>query len=170
MNKNLFSILIFTVAMATNSFGQILKVEVDGEARFTSFQNYTLEAGNDFPSSIESESEVQISMVYNNLLDIRNNPNQKWRLTIQKSDLTWNPALNLEARRTGNGYKRNSSGNPTITDGMTWQVVTNNPVYFFRGRDEIIYIPIKLKVNGYSLTMGASDFETSIVLTVYDDW
>ena len=170
MNKIIFSILIFTIALSTPSIGQILKVEVEGEARFTNFQNYTIEAGNDFPSSIESESEVHISMGYNNLLNTGNNPNQKWRLTIQKSDLTWNPGLNLEARRTGNGFKRKGAGNPNITDGMTYQAVTNNPVYFFRGRDEIQYIPIQLKVNGFSLLMGASDFETSIVLTVYDDW
>lgn len=170
MNKIIFSILIFTIALSTPGIGQILKVEVEGEARFTNFQNYTIEAGNDFPSSIESESEVHISMVYNNLLNTGNNPNQKWRLTIQKSDLTWNSGLNLEARRTGNGFKRKGAGNPNIIDGMTYQAVTNNPVYFFRGRDEILYIPIQLKVNGFSLVMGASDFETSIVLTVYDDW
>jgi hypothetical protein len=31
-------------------------------------------------------------------------------------------------------------------------------------------IPVALQLHGFSVTMGARDFETSLVFTVYDDW
>ena len=76
----------------------------------------------------------------------------------------------LEAARTGSGYNPDNNGNPNISDGESFQTITNNPTYFFRGKDQIAYIPFNLRLSGVSVTMGAQNYETNVVLTVYDDW
>ncbi len=84
--------------------------------------------------------------------------------------MNWHDQINLEVRRTGTGTRINNPGNPNIRDGENFQQVSNIPVYFFRGMGEIIQIPLSLKISGFSVTMGAHDFETGFVFTVYDDW
>lgn len=149
--------------------GQSLIIEVNGDANFTNMLAPITEAGNDFPSSLESESSVFVSVLQNNQLDKKKNQNQKWRVFIHKMDMTWNSNLILEARRTGNGSRPNNPGNPNISNGENFQQVTDISSYFFEGRSEIIQIPLALKLAGFSVTMGARDYETNIVLTVYDD-
>lgn len=150
--------------------GQQLVVQMEGDVYFNENLPAISEAGTDYSNSLETQSTLNISVLYEDQLNKKNNPNEKWRIFLHKQDMEWNRDLVLEARRTGRGSRLNHPGNPNINDGENFQQVTNNPVYFFRGRGEIVQIPLGLRLNGFSLTMGAGDFETSIVFTVYDDW
>jgi hypothetical protein len=150
--------------------GQQLVVQMEGDVYFNENLPAISEAGTDYSVSLETQSTVNISVLYDDQLNKKNNPNEKWRVFLHKQDMEWNNNLVLEARRTGRGSRFNHPGNPNINDGENFQQVTNNPVYFFRGRGEIVQIPLALRLNGFSVTMGAGDFETSIVFTVYDEW
>lgn len=164
--KKIAGIFIF-LFLAVSSYCQMV-IEVNGSVTFNSPSYIITEAGNDFPSSINNESSVYVSIVYSNFWDKYFNPNKKWKVDIQKSDLIWNQDLKLEAMRTGDGYRSNY-GKSSISDGTTYQTVTNTSNLFFKGRNEITYIPLNFKLSGVSITMGAQDFETNIILTVYDD-
>lgn len=168
MKVTLYFLLFFTLPLLAKA--QDLMIQTEGDANFSHNLTPISEAGLDYPSSLEAESSILISVIYNNLLDKKNNPNDKWRVHLHKIDMEWNPELSLEARRTGRGFKPNNPGNPNISDGDNFQPVTNIPAYFFRGRGEIVQIPVSLQLRGFSVTMGARDFETSLIFTVYDDW
>ncbi len=150
--------------------GQQLSVQIEGDVYFDENLLNIYEAGNNYPSSLEAQSSAQVSVLYEDQLNRMKNPNEKWRVFIHKQDMEWNDGLVMEARRTGRGYRYNRPGSPNINDGENFQHVTNIPVYFFRGMGEIVQIPLALKLSGFSVTMGARDFETSLVFTVYDDW
>ena len=167
--------LLLLTAILTTTFicGQDLRVEVSGNASFDNSQYVVTEAGEDFPSSIESETSLFVSVRYSaGFLGYLFYPDKRWRIFIHKSDLNWNSDLTLSAERTGNGsIVANWTAQPQyIRDGSNFQNITNNPVYFFRGRHGIVNIPLSFKLTGASLTMGAKDFETNVILTVYDEW
>jgi hypothetical protein len=150
--------------------GQQLTVQIEGDVHFNERLLTINEAGNNYPSALEAQSSVQVSVLYENQLNKKKNPNEPWRVFVHKQNMEWNENLSLEVRRTGRGSRLGNPGNPNIQDGDNFQQITNNPTYFFRGRGEIVQIPLALKLSGFSLTMGARDFETSLVFTVYDDW
>lgn len=152
-----------------SSKAQPMVVEVQGNATFNNLYVIS-EAGADFPPNIESESNVEISVLYSNDWDKRDNPNGKWRIQINKSDINWNTKLSLLIKRTGDGYRSGSNGHSNIHDGENYLPVTDSPSYFFRGKGEITNIPLQLSISGFSITMGAQEYETGIILTVYDDW
>ncbi len=129
-----------------------------------------MKLGLDFPSSIESEPTVNISVLYNDNSNAKANPNQKWRIFINKSDLIWNPSLTVEAIRTGSGKNMIHKVFQLISDGESYQEITDVPSYFFKGRSEIAYIPLQFRISGLSVVLGANSYETNIVLTVYEDW
>jgi hypothetical protein len=168
MNKLFYFVLPIFIPFLTK--GQELTVQVDGDADFTHNLTPISEAGLDYPSTLQAESLVYVSVISDNLLDKKNNLNYKWRIHVHKLDIEWNQELALEAKRTGRGFKPNNPGNPNIHDGDNFQQITNIPVYFFRGRGEIVQIPVALQLRGFSIIMGARDVETSLVFTVYDDW
>ena len=171
MKKTIF----FLAFVLTANFicGQDLRIDVSGSASFNNSQYIITEAGEDFPSSIESETSLYVSVQYNgSWLAYLFNPDKQWRVFIHKSDLNWDSDLALSAERTGTGSIINNWwAQPLyITGGSSFQNITNTPVYFFRGRHGIVNIPVSFKLTGASLTMGAKDFETNVVFTVYDEW
>lgn len=159
--------------MAIFTWGQDLRVEVSGNASFDNAQYIVTEAGEDFPSSIESETSLYVSVRYSGpWLGYLFYPDKQWRIFIHKSDLNWDPDLIISAERTGNGsILADWTAQPQyLRDGSNFQNITNTPVYFFRGRHGIINIPVSFRLTGASLTMGAKEFETNVIFTVYDDW
>lgn len=150
--------------------GQQLVVQIEEDVYMNENLPAISEAGTDYSSALETQSVLYVSVLYDDQLNKGKKPNEKWRVFLHKQDMEWNDALILETRRTGSGSRYNNPGNPNISDGENFRQITNNPAYFFRGRGEIVQIPLALKLNGFSLTMGAGDFETSLVFTVYDDW
>lgn len=156
--------MIFGVAMA-----QKMKVDVDGQLEFDNSEFTVDEAGENFKSSVESESSMYFSIEANDDYEKKINKNQKWNVSIYKEDYNWNDGLILEARRTGNGTRAQGKRD-RIWDGTTYQEITNNSTYFFRGRGEIVDIPISFKLSGVSLEMGAGNFESKIIVTITDKW
>ncbi|HKL33800.1 MAG TPA: hypothetical protein VJ919_14770 [Tangfeifania sp.] len=164
-------LFIFSIVFAIAATGQQLKIELEGNATFGNSNFSVGEAGEDFPANIENETSFFISVLYtDDNLNRKKNPNTKWNIKVYKSDLTWNNDLKLEARRTGRGQRIGNPGNPNVHDGDNYQFVTNTSTYFFRGMGEVAYIPVTFNLSGFSLTMGASTYETRVVFTVYDDW
>jgi len=160
-------VLVFGLMfLAMLAEAQEMYVRVEGVVAFDG-SNFTInEAGEDFASSIESESSLVVSVDSNDEMDKSMNPNRKWRIDILKEDLIWEGDIQLEIIRTGDGYSENKN---KIYDGTSYQVVDEISRYFFRGRGVISEIPIQLRLSGFSVTQGAQDFETNIVLTIYDD-
>ncbi len=167
MKKLTFSIVAVFFSFLVS--GQSLQVEIEGNATFDNSLFTISEAGNDFPASIKSKAAIYISIVNYNYLDKKNNKNNKWNIEINKADLIWDDNLKLEAKRKGKGHNFGKKRHSNIQGGSNFQVITNNGIEFFKGKGEIENIPIKLKLSGFSITMGAKDFETNIVFTVYDD-
>lgn len=169
MKTKYFQLLLCFIVATETAVAQDLTITVEGDATFSGSSYFITEAGEDFDSSIESESSVFVSVLSEDYWK-KNNRNKKWRIFVHRSDLSWNSDLMLETKRTGTGYNPQNSGNPNISDGENFLNITSTPTYFFRGKDEIAYIPVSIKLSGLSLTMGAQQFETNIVLTIYDDW
>lgn len=165
------AIILFVLCLSAFSFAQNINVTVTGNVNFSNSGYSITEAGNDFPTLSASSSAAYISINYTNTLDLIFGADVKWRIFISKSDNFWHQNLNLEIKRTGNGSKASWFGpSPTINHGTTFQTITNNPVYFFRGRYGISNIPLAFQLSGASLSMGANEFDTTIVFTIYDDW
>jgi hypothetical protein len=162
-------LVFFFLLFAIISFSQQMAFEINGNITFNNANYYISEAGEDFQASIENQSSLYISVVYSSFWDKLFNPNKKWSVSINKTDVLWDSRLILEARRTGDG-----SGlwgrNVNINGGTQFHSISDTPIYFFRGKNEIYDIPIAFKVSGASVTMGAKQFETNIILTVSDDW
>lgn len=168
--KKIITTLFFFITCLISQ-GQNLQVSITGMANFDS-NNFSIgEAGKDFPSSVESGSTVFISVSSANFWDKKDNPNKKWKIYIHKNNLSWNRKLKLKVKRTGKGIKKthNGNGKPNIQGGNNFQRITNNPTYFIEGKGQVFQIPLNIKLNGFSIIMGAKDYETNIVLTIYDD-
>lgn len=152
-------------------FGQGMEVLVDGMVAFDNSNFNIREAGADFPQSIESESSLFVSITSKNHWDKHDNPNKKWRIEIHKSDHVWNDDFVIEVKRNGNGRKstKKKGKKSKINGGENYQPIGAMPNYFFDGTDQISEIPLKVKLSGFSIIYGARDYETSLILTVYDD-
>jgi len=164
----------FFMLMATFSFSQQLEVLVSGNINFDNSSYAISEAGNDYQASIETQSSIFVTVDYTFWLYNYYWPQgKKWSISVNKADVLWDPQLKLEIRRTGNGtsYNWNNRKNKVnISDGMEFQPISDTPIYFFKGKDAVYDIPITFKVSGASVTMGAKQFETNIILTVTDSW
>lgn len=159
--------LVLSVAALT---AQVLNVSVSGRANFNSSLYTINDAGEDFPSSVSDESSVSISLSYIGFWDGIFGADVKWRVLVSKSDMNWPTNLLLTIARNGDGVKDAIWGSrPLIYNGLAYQTISNNPTYFFSGRYGIRDIPLKLKLSGASLTMGAKQFDTSIMFTVYEE-
>ena len=169
MKKVYFTLLLF--GLLITSAAQNIDISVTGYANFDNADYSISEAGEDFSASVLTESSAYISVDYLSLMDKIFGSDIKWRVFVNKSDISWNQNLSLEIKRSGNGTKASWLGpSPTINHGTSYQTVTNIPVYFFRGRYGITDIPLGFRLSGASLRMGANQFETTITFTVYDDW
>lgn len=82
---------------------------------------------------------------------------------------TWNSALTLSARRTGNGTTTCVSC--TITGGTIYIVLTQTDIELFRinavlGLGAYNNIPIQLQLSGVSVTIPATTYNSNVVFTI----
>ncbi|WP_319589298.1 hypothetical protein [uncultured Draconibacterium sp.] len=166
-------VLLLIIFFPIYSFGQTMSVTSRGMVSFRDFQFSVTEAGEDFASSVESESGLFLDVGYLNFdwwWVLVGPPNTKWRVDVHKVDGNWHPDIVIKAKRTGTGVRLwNERKKLTISGGESYQVITNNTNYFFNGRGGIEDIPFKFMLSGFSLTMGAQTFDTNIVFTIVDD-
>lgn len=167
--KQIFS-LIFFLLMVVPGWGQQLSLSVQGDVNFGSATYSVSEAGNDFAATMESNSASFLSVSYVNWWDRWRSTEVLWRVHVSKSEIEWSPDLNIEIKRAGAGTRDSWWGpSPELTHGDNYQPISNNPSYFFKGRYGANNIPLNFRLSGASLTMGAKQFSTRVVFTVYDD-
>ncbi len=149
---------------------QVMEIMVDGSVEFDQ-NNFTIsEAGTDFPNSIESESSLYLSVISGDDWDKKMNPNRKWKVEVRKEDLIWDEEIQLEIVRTGDGYgNQNKHNKSKIYNGTNYQKIGSISSYFFSGKGQITEVPIEVRLSGFSIVHGAKDYETNVILTVYDD-
>lgn len=163
-------IATFIILSVSMGYAQPLEMELNGMAAFDRNTFTINEAGNDFSPNIEIESEILLSVDSGDEWDKNSNPNRKWKIEIRREDISWDDAIDLEIIRKGNGYFKNNKGNNGhIYNGTNYQSVNRNSSYFFGGKGLISDIPIQLRLSGFSIVNGADDYETNVVLTIYDD-
>ena len=170
MKKNTFLFLIVLFVFGVNAHAQELKVAVEGSMN-TENLNYSIqEAGEDFSGETTGESVFYLTIEDLEFWNKNQNNELKWRVFVQHSNENWNEDLKLQIKRTGKGVKKNGNGTPNIHDGDNYQEVTISPSYFIRGKNEVSLIPLSVIIEGFSLSMGASEFESDLIFTVYEGW
>jgi len=145
---------------------QGLQLSLNGMVIFNELQLRVNDAGEDIEGEITSNSGVQLSVESYNFWEQKN---EKWQIYIHKSNIEWADDMRLEVKREGDGERINKKGGVNIHDGSSYTEITDNPTYFFRGKGLIANIPLAFQLKNLSLTMGANDFETDVVFTIYDD-
>ena len=161
-------LLLILVGLGVN--GQQLEIRLDGMITFDQSAFTIQGAGFDFSPTIESEASFFVSVNSGDDWDKKTNPNRKWKIEVRKEDLRWDNNIQLEIVRTGNGIgEHDNNGNGHIHNGNSYQTITEISSYFFNGKGFISDVPIQFRVSGFSVTQGAGEFETNVVLTIYDD-
>ena len=86
---------------------------------------------------------------------------------VQKTDVSWDSSLNLWVRRSGTGA---GAGNSTITNGTTFQQVTNSPTSFFTvfmGKSKTYSnVPLQYQISGLSVLIPAKTYTTTLLFTI----
>lgn len=150
--------------------GAQLSIETEGNLDFEGSVNNVNEAGLDYSfDGVYNTKTIYLSVIELDELNKKGNPNNKWRVFVYLNE-TANSELTIEIERTGNGYKPNANGTPNIHDGTNFFPVEQTQSYFIRGKGDIVYIPVSVRINGASVLLGASEFESNLVFTVYEDW
>ncbi len=164
---------IVALLLVFSSFGlfaQKMEVEVVGGTSFDGSNLVINNAGSDFSSSVVMESTVYLGVSSANQWDNWGSTKRSWRINVRKEDINWNNDLKLEVARTGDGnWWYFLLYGSWVYDGMSYQTIANNSTYFFRGKGLLADVPIQLRLSGFSVTQGADDFETNVILTIYDD-
>jgi len=140
-------------------------VTASGIVSFNKTQLVVGEAGSDISANLRSNT-VYLSINSNYFWNMKN---ERWRIYVHKSDINWDDDINFTVKRTGTGKKYSGGGTPEIQGGKGYRKVTDNPTYFYKGKDKVLNIPMKFRIKKLSLTMGAEDFETDVIFTIYDD-
>ncbi|MBN2354199.1 MAG: hypothetical protein JXD23_16645 [Spirochaetales bacterium] len=163
--KSIFAfcaIFLFFSVNSLFSLGQFDVTCTGGNWNVTlSAANLTGGAGTDFVSQVESSSDlVNIDVTVTQL-------NGNWRVDIRRTDVAWNGALSLYARRTTDGTPGGGSG-ASISGGTTYLQLTTTDQQFFSGRRTRSGIKIQLRLNGLSVNLGQETYRTTINYTLVD--
>nr|WP_321354385.1 hypothetical protein [uncultured Draconibacterium sp.] len=161
-----YTILILLCIWAVGGHAQGLQLSLTGMVTFNATQIDISEPGEDIKAVISANSGVQLSVESYNYWEQKN---QKWRIYVHKTDVEWGEGIKIEVRRRGDGNRMNKKGGGNVHGGSTFAEIKDNPTYFFRGMGLISNIPLDFRINELSLSLGASDFETDVVFTIYDD-
>lgn len=140
-------------------------VTASGIVSFNETQLIVGEAGDDISANLRSNA-VYLSVNSNYFWNMKN---ERWKIYVHKSDINWDDDINFTVKRTGNGKKYSGKGKTNLQGGKSDFKINDNPTYFYKGKDRVLNIPMKFRIRKLSLTMGAGDYETDVVFTIYDD-
>ena len=87
--------------------------------------------------------------------------NWSWRVSVHKVDLNWHGNLNIDVRRTGNGF-----GFGSISGGTGYQEIDSISRTFFSGTRHRIWIGCQYRIRGVGPQIPPGTYTTSIVYTV----
>lgn len=145
---------------------QGFQLDLNGVVTFNENKLVVREAGEDIDAKIISKSHVYLSIGSYYFWEMIN---ARWKILVHKSNIEWDDDIKLEVRRRGKGYNGYYNGSPKVYGGASFFEVTNTPTEFFSGKSLVYDIPLKFRVRNLSLAMGANDFETDVIFTIYDD-
>lgn len=160
MKKYLFIFLLFFVSFCIRA--QTTTLTVTGQDfNVTSLSSASLitKAGKNYETTaLESSITNQTSIKVSALLG--------WTISVrQTTTASWDPALKISVRRTGDG-----TGSAIIGGGTAYQLITSTATSFFSGllnltsnRDAI---PIQYKIEGFSVLLPVKQYSTTIQYTV----
>ncbi|HYQ57414.1 MAG TPA: hypothetical protein VEP89_08690 [Draconibacterium sp.] len=164
MKQYTFLTLLCFFALGVHAQG--LQLSLTGMVTFNEVQINVSDPGEDIEAVITANSGVQLSVESQNFWEQKN---EKWRIYVHKTSIEWVDDIKLEIRRQGDGDKLNKKGGGNVHDGSIFAEIKDNPNYFFSGMGLISNIPLDFRINELSLSLGANDFETDVVFTIYDD-
>jgi len=118
----------------------------------TDLQSQT--AGSDLTAAYESATNQAVIGVSGATL-------LNWRVSVKRTDTSWNANFHLYVKRTGNG-----SGVGSISGGTAYQEITTSNVSFFTGSYNRSGINAQQKLDGVSCQIPAASYTTTIVYTV----
>lgn len=161
------TLLLFAVGFG--SYAQQMEIQLGGMITFDQSAFTIQNAGSDFAPNIESEASFFVSITSGDEWDKKTNPNRKWKIEVRKEDLNWDNNIQLEIIRAGNGISQQNNNSNHVQNGNSYQTVREMPSYFFNGKGFVSDIPIQVRLSGFSIVNGANDYETNVILTIYDD-
>jgi len=86
-----------------------------------------------------------------------------WQLDVKKIDSNWDAGLVLYVKRTTDG-----TGFGSISQGTTYQQVTDIDQNFFNGTDDRSNIKVQLQLTGVSIQIQPDIYTTAVYYTVSD--
>ncbi|AHW61847.1 hypothetical protein SAMN05444285_10210 [Draconibacterium orientale] len=169
-------LIIIGLIAAPFVYGQNFNVTVSGYVDFGDGLTLVGEAGSDFSTVLESQSDLGLTVAYSSgsVLAYLFNPDRPWKLTVGMTGSSdWDSdVLQLEMKRNVSSgsliygwfarpkYIAGFENYETLTAGI------NSEIY---GRHGIQDIQFNFRIKGASVVLGAKDFETDVVFTVYDN-
>lgn len=167
MRRSFLTIVL--LLLVTSAFAQDFEIEINGNIEFNNLLSGVTEAGLNLSTSVESTSDVLLSVRDSDTLGKKTNPKKKWTLSIRKEGTSSEESTILVVR-TGNGTRVGGNGSGNIHGGNVYQVINNTKNYFCRGMGEINDIPLRFKLEGLSVLSGSGNHQLDITITVSDGW
>lgn len=90
-----------------------------------------------------------------------------WAVDVKRVDTKWDPSIRLDVKRTTDG-KGHGKGHGMISDGRSWQEVTDTPQRFFTGTHDRKKIGLRLRIRGVSVKIPADTYTTTVYYTVFE--
>ena len=112
-------------------------------------------AGSDLVDTYENTAGVI------NISDITTPGN--YRVDVSKADTTWHANFQLSVKRTGDG-----SGAGSISNGTTYQQITDTDASFFTGDLDRTTIPLQLQLAGVSVSISPDTYITTVNYTIVE--
>ncbi len=110
--------------------------------------------GSDLPDSFESDPD-QIE------IDVHGQKLEEYQVSIQRSDVSWNPYFRVYARRTSDG-----TGSGYISGGTNYGEASTTSQEFFRGGKNRSNIAIQLRLSGVTVAVEYGTYITHVVYTI----
>jgi len=149
--KNII-LTIFAMGLIFSIYTQ--SISVTGDWNFTVPPSEYTEAGEDIGGNYESA----VNQMYMNI-----ESNDKWEVSVQRYDISWNDDFLYAVRRTGDGV----SGKSKIKGGTDWKEIKDGiSEKLFEGEKTILSIPFQYKIDGVSVTIPAYVYSTEVVFTI----
>ncbi|MDO9593566.1 MAG: hypothetical protein Q7J19_01085 [Lutibacter sp.] len=154
--KNL-TILIAFLAISNIAVSQNVSISVSGNWAKTIAATDISEAGNDYPTSYESNTNQTLLSL---------NPNSQGKgvnVYVTRSDIKWQSDLILEVKRNSNG------GNSSVTDGLNYKTIINTQSLvspFFSCIQAVTNMTLQYRITGISVLLPVDIYSTTITYTV----
>lgn len=153
-------LILFFLSIISSIFSQSLTVSPGWSVTIPA--STIIEAGLNYTTTTVTSGASQSTMSITT-----NSNNVNVFVYVQKTDVTWDSNLTLWVRRSGNGT---GAGNSSITNGTTFQQITNTPIQFFTvymGKSRTYSsIPIQYQISGISVIIPAQTYTTTLLFTI----